>query len=159
MPRCAPGAGAQTWLWENKPCCWQHPGPITLDSDSPRQSCGPNWAWYRIKHVPDSSYFYIWHRHPFGTISKFTIIKIKLRLVTYACIKVLRRSSKCSWTYYATVAELSCAIQPVFLKRRGVPALAGTSCVPSQGLTAAVAVAWLTSRFWHVLPGPQLPAS
>lgn len=71
-------------VMENKPCCWQHPAPITLDSDqpSPEQSCDPNWAWDRVKHVPDSSCFYSWHRQRSGTVSKFTIIKIKLRLVT-----------------------------------------------------------------------------
>lgn len=73
---------------ENKPCRWQHPGPITLDSDqtSPRQSYDPNWAWYRVKHGLESSCFYIWHRQHFGTISKFTIIRIKLRLVMYVCV-------------------------------------------------------------------------
>lgn len=46
-------------VMENKPCCWQHPGPITLDSDqsSPGQSCDPNWAWDRVKRVPESSCF------------------------------------------------------------------------------------------------------
>lgn len=53
----------------------------------------------------------------------------------------------------ATAAEPSCAVQPQFLKRRGVPALAGTSYVSSQGLMAAAAL-----RVHQVLPGPQLPA-
>lgn len=75
-------------VMENKPCCWQHPGTITLDSDqpSPGQSCDLNWAWDRVKHVPDSSSFYSCHRQCFGTISKFTIIKIKSRLVMYVCV-------------------------------------------------------------------------
>lgn len=75
-------------VMENKPCCWQHPGPITLDSaqPSPRQSCDPNCAWDGVKHVPDSSCFYSWHRQHSGTISKFTIIKIQSRLVTYVCV-------------------------------------------------------------------------
>lgn len=140
-------------VMENKPCCWQHPGPHTLDSaqPSPGQSCDPNWAWDRVKRVPDSSCFYSWHRQHSGTISKFTVIKIQSRLDhVRVCIKVMRRSSKCTWPCYATAAELSCAIQPQFLKRRGVPALARTSSVPSQGCS--------TLGVHHVLPGPQLPA-
>lgn len=129
---------------ENKPCCWQYPGPITLDSDqpSPRQSCDPNCAWDRVTYVPESSCLYSWHRQCFGTISKFTKIKIKLRLVMYVCvyIEVLRRSSKRRWPHCATAAGLSCAVWPQFLKRRHVPALTGTSCVPSQAPMAAAAL-------------------
>lgn len=36
--------------------------------------------------------------------------------------------------------NFSCAVQPQFLKRRCVAALTGTSCVPSQGSTAAAAL-------------------
>lgn len=75
-------------VMENKPCCWQHPGPITLDSDQPStgQSCDPSWAWDRVKYVPESSCLYSWHRQFFGTISKSTKIKIKSRLVMYVCV-------------------------------------------------------------------------
>lgn len=59
------------------------------------------------------------------------------------CIKVLRRSSKCTWPYYATAAELYCAVQLQFLKRRGVPAVVGTCSVPSQGLTAAARLGFI----------------